>query len=58
MCPSALSDLCTGKEGYPLIACNAICYHIWRALAVLPGAFGASNDQTFVRFDDEVDRAA
>mmetsp|Transcript_43187 Transcript_43187/g.97608 ORF Transcript_43187/g.97608 Transcript_43187/m.97608 type:complete len:160 (-) Transcript_43187:107-586(-) len=55
MCPSALSNLCTGKEGYPSIAYTAICEHAGRAFAVLPGAYGASNDQTIVSFNGEVE---
>lgn len=55
MCPAYLSNLATGKEGYPSIAYNVICDHNGRAIAVLPGAYGSINDKTIVRFDDFVD---
>ena len=55
MCPAFLANLATGKEGYPSIAYNVICDHQGRALAVLTGAYGSTNDKTIVRFDDFVD---
>ena len=54
MCPAGLAHLATGKEGYPSVAYNVICDHEGRALAVLAGAYGATNDKNIVRFDDFV----
>jgi len=54
MCPAGLAHLVTGKEGYPSSAYNVICDHEGRALAVLAGAYGATNDETIVRFDEFV----
>ena len=50
-CPEGLSDLMTGKEGYPSIGYNMICDHLGRELALMPGAYGSINDQTIVKFD-------
>lgn len=55
MCPGELTNLAKGKEGFPSIAYNVICDHEGRALAVLQGAYGATNDKTIVRFDGFVD---
>ena len=55
MCPAALGNLATGKEGYPSVAYNVMCDHSGRVLCVLPGAYGATNDKTIVQFDNFVD---
>ena len=54
-CPEGLSNLMTGKEGYPSIGYNMICDHLGRALALMPGAYGSINDQTIVKFDEAVE---
>ena len=55
-CPFGLSNLCTGKEGYPTLGFNVICDHRGRALALMPGAYGSVNDQTMVKYDDAVEK--
>ena len=55
MCPAQVTNLAKGKEGYPSLAYNVICDHEGRALAVLKGAYGATNDKTIVHFDGFVD---
>ena len=54
-CPAGLSNLITGKEGYPSIGYNMICDHLGRELALMPGAHDSINDQTIVKFDEAVE---
>jgi len=54
-CPAGLSNLMTGKEGYPSIGYNVICDHLGRALALMPGVYGSINDKTIVKFDEAVE---
>ena len=55
MCPEYLSHLTKGKEGFPTIAYNVCSDHQGRALSVCPGAYGATNDKTIVKFDTAID---
>jgi len=55
-CPMGLSNVCTGKEGYPTLGYNVICDHRGRALALMPGAYGTINDKTIVKHDDAVEK--
>ena len=52
-CPAVLSNLITGKEGYPSIGYNIIFNHLGRALSLISGAYGSIN-QTIVKFDEAV----
>jgi hypothetical protein len=54
MCPAHLSNLCTGKEGYPTIGYNVVCDHSGRARETLKGSLGSFNDKTVVVFDEFV----
>ena len=53
-CRFGLSNLCTGKEGYPTLGYNMICDHRGGALALMPGAYGLVNYKTMVKYDDAV----
>ena len=53
-CPFGLSNLCTGKEGFPSLGYNMISDHRGRALALMPGTYGSINDQTIVKYDQAV----
>ena len=53
-CPHDLINICTGKEGYPTLGYNVICYHRGRAIAIMPGAYGTMNDKTIVKSDEAV----
>ena len=55
MCPEYLNHLTKGKEGFPTIAYNVCSDHQGRALSVCPGAYGATNDKTIVKFDTAID---
>lgn len=50
-CPSGLSVMHTGKEGYPTIAYQVIVDHSGRALACTRGFYGSWNDKIIVKFD-------
>jgi hypothetical protein len=52
MCPASLSNLCTGKEGYPTLAYNVVVNHEGRAEEAQKSSFGSFNDKTIVHFDD------
>ena len=54
-CQAGLTNLMTGKDGYPSIGYNMICDHLGRALDLMPGAYGSINDQTIVKFDEAVE---
>ena len=53
-CPAAWANLCTGKEGFPTLAYEAICDHSGCVIALTPGHYGAYNDKTIVRFDSAI----
>ena len=53
--PYALSNVCTGKEGFPSLGYNMICDHQGRELALMPGVYGRMNDKTIIKFDLSMD---
>jgi hypothetical protein len=52
MCPSSLSNLCTGKEGYATLAYNVVVDHEGKAQEAQKSSLGSFNDKTIVTFDD------
>jgi hypothetical protein len=50
-CPISLTNLYTGKEGYPTIAYEMTCDHSGRILYCTPGFYGSQNDKSIIRFD-------
>ena len=54
-CPHGLINVCTGKEGYPILGYNVICDHVGQALALMPGAYGTINDKIIVKSNEAVE---
>jgi hypothetical protein len=50
-CPVRHTMLCTGKEGYPTLAYQAVVDHAGKLLHITPGFFGAMNDKNITNFD-------
>ena len=50
-CPVGLSQLCSGKEGFPTLAYSCTVDHHHRILASTSSYWGAKNDRTIVRGD-------
>jgi hypothetical protein len=51
MCPAGITNVCTGKEGYPTLAFEATVDHSMRFIATTKSFFGSQNDKTIVKFD-------
>lgn len=52
-CPFSLRASCTGKEGYPTLAYEAVVDHR-RIHSVTKSHYGARNDMTIVKYDKHV----
>jgi hypothetical protein len=50
-CPVSLSNLCTGKEGYPTLAFQATVNHKMRFMSCTESFYGSNNDKTICKFD-------
>ena len=50
-CPQGLSNLCTGKEGYPTLAFQATVNHKMRFISVTKSFYGSNNDKTICKYD-------
>ena len=53
-CPVELHHLCSGKEGYPILAYSVTVDHHRRILGATRSNYGARNDKTIVRLDDYI----
>lgn len=56
LCPKRLTNVCTGKSGYPTLAYEVAVDHRKRILHTTPGHFGTRNDKTIVKFDSLVSK--
>ena len=50
-CPTNLTNLCTGKEGFPSLSFEVIVDHNRRIHHCTPGYYGSHNDQTISKYD-------
>ena len=53
-CPFSLRSTCTGKEGYPTLAYEAVVDHHKRIRSVTKSHYGSRNDKTIVKYDEYV----
>jgi hypothetical protein len=51
MCPASLTNLCSGKEGYPTLAWQATVNHKMRFLSVTKSFYGSLNDVQICKYD-------
>lgn len=55
-CTHSLSNLCTGKEGYPTLAWQATVNHKMRFMSATRSFYGSTNDKTICKFDNLTQR--
>ena len=53
-CPVGISNVCSGKEGYPTLAYSVTVDHSRKIHASTTSFYGAKNDKSIVRFDKHI----